>query len=161
MKSPQQHFADRVLRTVTGPMWHGPSLSDVLKDVTPEQAVAHAVPDAHSIWEIVLHVTVWADVARARIQGERLGELSPQEDWPPVSASSDSAWRAALEQLHESYRALSETVAALDEEALRTKPKGLGYTLSTLINGAIEHGTYHGGQIALLKRASPQTAGQS
>lgn len=155
MKSPQQHFADRVLRTVTGPMWHGPSLSEVLKDVTPEQALAHAINGAHSIWEIVVHVTVWADVARARIQGERLGELSPQEDWPLVSASSDAAWRAALERLHDSYRALSETVAALDEEALRTKPKGLGYTLSTLINGAIEHGTYHGGQIALLKRASP------
>ena len=79
MKSPQRHFADRVLRTVTGPMWHGPSLSEVLKDVTPEQAVAHAIPGAHSIWELVLHVTVWADEAWAKVQGDRVGELSSHE----------------------------------------------------------------------------------
>lgn len=30
---------------------------------------------------------------------------------------------------------------------------GLDYTVSNLLHGVIKHGTYHGGQIALLKRA--------
>jgi len=30
---------------------------------------------------------------------------------------------------------------------------GADYSVSNLLHGVIEHGTYHGGQIALLKRA--------
>jgi len=30
---------------------------------------------------------------------------------------------------------------------------GLDYSVSNLLHGVIEHATYHGGQIALLKRA--------
>jgi len=35
---------------------------------------------------------------------------------------------------------------------------GLDYTVATLLRGVVEHGTYHGGQIALLKRALAKSA---
>jgi len=147
-------LSNHIKRTVTGPMWHGPALAELLADVSHDQAAAKPIAGGHSIWEIVRHVTVWAEVARARIHGDRTGDLTPQEDWPPPGAATASAWTQLVEALHESHRALATDVRRLDEAAIHERVKGLDYTVGNLLHGVIEHGTYHGGQIALLKRAA-------
>ena len=146
-------LANHLKRTVTGPMWHGPALNEVLDGVTAEIAAAHPLAGAHSIWELVLHVTLWAEIARARVKGERLGDPSPIEDWPPVGDATADRWASAVERLRESYRALADEVKQLDDARLSEKITGLDYTVSNLLHGVIEHGTYHGGQIAILKKA--------
>ena len=40
----------------------------------------------------------------------------------------------------------------MDEAALEAKVKSLPYPVGILLDGLVEHGTYHGGQIALLKK---------
>jgi uncharacterized damage-inducible protein DinB len=146
-------LSNHIKRTVTGPMWHGSALAEVLAGVTPAQAAARPIRGAHSIWEIVLHVTVWADVARARLKGERMADLAPHEDWPPVAGTGADDWKAAVEQLQAIHGALATDVRRLDEAAIQAPVTGLEYTVSNLLHGVVEHGTYHGGQIALLKRA--------
>jgi len=143
-------LANHITRTVTGPMWHGPALAQALNGVSHEQAARRPVAGAHTIWEIVLHVTAWADIARARIHGERTGDPTPAEDWPPVGATGEAEWHAVVERLRESHRALAREVRHLDEHAIGEKVAGLDYTVSNLLHGVIEHGTYHGGQIVLL-----------
>ena len=101
----------------------------------------------------MLHVGAWADIARARLGGERTGDPSSQEDWPPVASGSPADWTAAVSRLHDSHQALATAVRALDDAVLDEKVAGLDYTVATLVRGVVEHGTYHGGQIALLKRA--------
>jgi uncharacterized damage-inducible protein DinB len=146
-------LSNHLKRAVTGPMWHGPALADLLDGVTADQAAAHPVPGAHSIWEIVLHVTSWADIARARLKGERTADPAPDEDWPPLGGTTADAWTAAVVRLNQAHRDLATDVRRLDEEAIDAPLKGLEYTASNLLHGVVEHGTYHGGQIALLKRA--------
>ena len=143
-------LANHITRTVTGPMWHGPALAQALNGVSHEQAARRPVAGAHTIWEIVLHVTAWADIARARIQGKRTGDPTPAEDWPPVGATGEAEWHAVVERLRDSHRALARDVRHLDERAIGEKVAGLDYTVSNLLHGVIEHGTYHGGQIVLL-----------
>ena len=147
------YLANHIKRAVSGPMWHGSALAQVLEGVTNEQAAAHPIAGAHSIWEIVVHVTAWAEIARARIQGERMGDATAEEDWPPVRDTSAAAWTAALDRLRESHRTLAHDVRHLDDSTLHTKIDALGYSASNLLHGVIEHDTYHGGQIALLKKA--------
>jgi uncharacterized damage-inducible protein DinB len=146
-------LAHHINRTVVGPMWHGPALAKVLEGVTHHQAAARPIAGAHSIWEIVLHTTAWAEIARARLRGQRLADPPPEEDWPPVGATGPAEWDAALERLRTSHRELAHEVRHLDESAIAAKISGLEYTASTLLHGVIEHGTYHGGQISLLRRA--------
>jgi uncharacterized damage-inducible protein DinB len=141
-------------------MWHGPSLDELLASVSSVQAEARPIPGAHSIWEIVLHVTAWAEIALARLHGQRTGDPAPDEDWPPVpgldsrSGSDATAnWQAALERLRESHRALATDTRRLEPSAFDDKVAGADYSVSNLLHGVIEHDTYHGGQIALLKRA--------
>jgi len=146
-------LSNELVRTATGPMWHGPALAELLRDVPYQKAAARPIRGAHTIWEIVLHVIAWSDIARARLDGERTGDPLPQEDWPPAGAGSAADWSATLSRLHESHQLLATAVRALDDAVLDQKVAGLDYTISTLVRGVVEHGTYHGGQIALLKRA--------
>jgi uncharacterized damage-inducible protein DinB len=148
-------LARHLERTVTGPMWHGPALTEVLAGVDAKRARTRPVAGAHSIWEIVLHVTAWADIARQRIQGEATGDPTPEQDWPPVS-DADADWPRTVERLNESHRVLAADARVLGDEQLDALVPGLEYTIHVLLHGIVEHGTYHGGQIALLKRAGGQ-----
>ena len=154
MHSTAAQLSNHIKRTVAGPMWHGPALDELLASVSSDQAAARPITGAHSIWEIVLHVTAWAEIALARLHGQRTGDPAPDEDWPPVRGSDAAAnWQAALERLRESYRALATDTRRLEPSAFDEKVSGADYSVSNLLHGVIEHGTYHGGQIALLKRA--------
>ena len=159
-------LANHIERTIDGPMWHGPALVEVLKGVGPDAARARPLPAAHTIWELVLHITAWADIARLRLKGEATADPAPQQDWPPVPApgpngpgsssgasESDAAWRAAIDRLVDSHRQLAADTRLLDEAMLKTKVSGLEYTVEVLLHGIIEHGTYHGGQMALLRKS--------
>lgn len=148
-------LADHIERTVTGLMWHGPSLRELLRDVTPETAAARPIAGAHTIWELVLHMTVWATIARKRLIGDALGSLTPEEDWPPVTSTEPAAWIEAMNLLETSYQTLARVVARLPETALvePVPTEGSADNALALLHGVIEHGTYHGGQIALLKHA--------
>jgi uncharacterized damage-inducible protein DinB len=148
-------------------MWHGPALLEVLKGVRGDEALARPLANAHTIWEIVLHVTAWSDIARQRLKGQSTGDPTPGQDWPAVSAVSDptsdptsdpnsdpeSEWRRAVERLVDSHRKLAADTRLLSDEQLASPVPGLDYSVSVLLRGIVEHGTYHGGQIALLKKA--------
>jgi uncharacterized damage-inducible protein DinB len=146
-------IAKRIERTVTGPMWHGPALVDVLDGVQHDRAAAKPIAGAHSIWEIVLHVTAWAEIARLRVAGQATEDPTPEQDWPPAPAADPAAWRLAVERMGEAHRQLATDARRLDDEKLDAPVPGLKYSVSTLLHGIVEHGTYHGGQIALLKKA--------
>ena len=158
MQARTLRLSNQLVRTVTGPMWHGPALAELLRDVSSQQASARPIAGAHTIWELVLHTIAWADIARARLHAERIGDPTPQEDWPPVATSSGAEWTAAVSRLQESYQLLATEVRQLDDAVLDGKVAGLDYTVATLLRGVVEHGTYHGGQIALLKRALAKSA---
>jgi uncharacterized damage-inducible protein DinB len=148
-------LGNHIERTVTGPMWHGSALNELLDGVTDEQAAAHPIAGAHSIWELVLHVTAWSDIARERLSNRFLESVPTEVDFPRVPAPSAEAWTEAKARLSASHHALARAVETLSPEGLAAvvpvpKPR---YAVSTLLHGVIEHGTYHGGQIALLKRA--------
>jgi uncharacterized damage-inducible protein DinB len=148
-------IANEIERTVSVPMWHGSALNELLDGVTFEQAAAKPIAGAHSIWEFVLHITAWSDIARERLHQRSLESAPMQVDWPPTPAPSAAAWRDALARLAASHAALARETEALSPDALAAivpvpKPR---YSVEVLLRGVIEHGTYHGGQIALLKRA--------
>src|SRR5215210_5476913 len=93
-----KRIQDQLRRSFEGPAWHGPSIKELVADVTAEQAAAKPLAKAHSIWEIVLHIAAWEEGALRRLEGER-AELSTEEDWPPVTERSEAAWREALEMM--------------------------------------------------------------
>jgi uncharacterized damage-inducible protein DinB len=146
-------LAKHIERTVSGPLWHGPVLEELLAGVTAETAAAKPIAGAHSIWELVLHITSWAEIGRARLDGRAIADPPDEVNFPAVHDRDAAAWDAARERLRESYRDLAARVRQMDEAALDVRIEGLAYTAWFMLHGIVEHGTYHGGQIALLKKA--------
>jgi uncharacterized damage-inducible protein DinB len=152
MTDPKE-LARAIRQTVSGPMWHGPSVADALNGLTYVAANSRPIPGAHSVWEIALHIASWADVARSRL-GERVMPDPPRSrDWPPVPAPSPATWRQTTEQIGSAYDALADHTDWLKSEDLARIVPGRDYTIETMLRGVIEHGTYHAGQIAILRKA--------
>jgi uncharacterized damage-inducible protein DinB len=110
-------IADQIGRAFRGESWHGPSVSEVLAGVSAEDAAAHPIPGAHSIWEIVLHLTAGYNLVLRRIRGER-AQLSPEEAWPPATETSAAAWRESQETLDELNKQLESAVRAYPAQRL-------------------------------------------
>ena len=154
MDSPSA-ISKQIEHTLSGPMWHGSALNELLDGVTFEQAATRPIPGAHTIWELVLHVSAWAEIARQRLHNRALESPPPDIDWPPVPTPTAKGWADALERLAASHKELARDSASLSADGLaaRVPVASPGYSVETLLRGVIEHGTYHGGQIALLRRA--------
>jgi len=152
-------MAEAIERSISGPMWHGPSLADLLGDVPAVDAAAYAVARAHSIWELVHHMASWTEIVRLRLSPAAPPEPTPEQDWSPVRDQSPEAWRAAVERLKTAHRELAEDVAALDDAVFVARLPGRDHTMIAMLHGIIEHDAYHGGQIAVLKRALERMTG--
>jgi uncharacterized damage-inducible protein DinB len=145
-------IAIEIGQALGGDAWHGPSLNRLLEGVTAEDAAKRPIPSAHNIWELVLHMTSWANIARRRLMGGR-PEPEEGEDWPIPGSVSEKDWESARNALSESHDRLRDVVARLsDEELAATVPKG-ERSVSNMLHGVTQHDAYHGGQIALLKKA--------
>ena len=152
MNNEGKRIALEIGQSLTGDAWHGPSLNELLDGVTAEEAFQRPIPAAHNIWELVLHITSWASITQRRLTG---GQVEPfeGEDWPIPAAVAEKNWAAARAALAESHERLREVVAGLsDEDLLRNVPKG-ERTIANMLHGVTQHAAYHGGQIAILKKA--------
>jgi len=145
-------IADQLFRIVEGDAWHGPPVGALVADVTAAMAASHPIPGAHSIWELVHHMTAWAVIARRRLGGE-ICEVTRIEDWPPVDAPTPETWSAAVQSLDRTHADLRRAVLALGDGHLDDRTAGKPYTLYVLLHGLIQHTAYHAGQIAVIKRA--------
>jgi uncharacterized damage-inducible protein DinB len=134
-------------------MWHGPALAEILRGVTHDQAARRPIPQAHTIWELVLHIITWVDVPHERLGGVARKDVGANEDWPTPPSPGAEAWQAARDRLDARHRALAADVRSLSDAQLAAKVAGHDYSVREMLHGVVEHGTYHGGQIALLKRA--------
>jgi hypothetical protein len=65
---------DQLQREHEGDPWHGSPLRQILTGLTSAQAAARPLPKAHSIWELVLHMTGWKNETRRRLSGAPAGE---------------------------------------------------------------------------------------
>lgn len=154
-----ERIVDQLRRGHERGAWHGPSVQEVLDGVTAATAAAHAIPGAHSIWELVLHITAWRGEVVRRLDGGEPGQ-PPEGDWPPVGDTSEAAWAEARRRLDDSYRRLAAAVARfaeskLDESVGRKPPDPALGTVGSyyvMLHGIAQHDAYHMGQVAILRK---------
>ena len=146
-----RRIEDQLRRALGGEAWHGPSVLELLANVTEAQAAAKPLAGAHSIWEIVLHITAWVDAARRRVEGDE-AKLTAEQDWPAVRETGEAAWKAAGEGMRNAHQALDETILQLEESRLNDRVPGQQYSVYFLLHGVVQHDLYHAGQIAILKK---------
>lgn len=157
--SETERIAGQLRRLWDGDPWYGPNISDVLRDLTPVRAAHRPILQAHTIWEIALHMASWNREVLRRL---KTGVARDPEDgdWPEQPAASDENWRWTREMLEASLRALVAEAerfpAGRLDEILgdeRDRPLGSGVSYYVLLHGIVQHNVAHTAQMSLLKKA--------
>lgn len=147
-------IADQLRRAFDGDAWHGDSVLEILRGVDARTAAAHPVAGAHSIWELVLHITAWDEAVRKRMFSDVLVEVDDADNFPTVVDASEAAWAKAVERAKKTHEELIAAVTQFPESRLSDPIPGKDHDFSNMLLGAVEHELYHAGQIALLKKAA-------
>ena len=149
-------IADQARRTFEGPAWHGPALKEVLRDVGAQQAHTRPLAEAHTIWELVLHVMAWQKVALRRLGGEQVTDLPPDVDFPRIVEVTEAAWQRTLSELDGLHSETMAVIKAMADSGLDEIVGGVDaeWTAYQTLHGLIDHNLYHAGQIAILKKAT-------
>ncbi len=147
-----ERIADQLRRAFAGDAWHGPAVLELLADVDSRVAAARPIPGAHSIWEIVAHLSAWEEALTHRLGG-RAAELEGAQDWPAVSDTSPAAWKQTVDTLKQRHAELIAAVEAMPEYRLLNQVPNRGHDFYHMLHGCVQHELYHAGQIAVLKKA--------
>ncbi|MGA8028809.1 MAG: DinB family protein [Bryobacteraceae bacterium] len=143
------NIRDQLRRVYEGPAWLGPSLKEILSNVGEELARRRLISGAHTVWELVLHITAWMRIARERLSSLQIRDHTEEENWPAVTGS----WQETLDTLEWEERALEEAVRSFPSERLQEPaPASEPQSFYILLHGVVQHTAYHAGQIAVLKK---------
>ena len=148
-----QRILDHYEGVLDGDAWHGDAIWPTLDRISPQQAAARPVPAAHTIWEIVLHMTFWENVGAQRLSGARAG-LVEELNFPAMPDPTDESWSKTLDEFRASNERFREALRRLDPAKLDDLSAAGKRTFYGEAHGVIEHHVYHLGQIALLKKAA-------
>lgn len=153
MKTELQRLEEQLERALEGEAWHGPSVLEVLEGVSAYQAAAHPVAGAHSIWELVLHLSTDYGLVLRRLGGDGR-QLTDSEGWPEVPEPSEVNWSESVRKLKLLNAELRRAIGSFPPERLdEPLVPDVPYTAYTQFIGVTQHHLYHAGQMALLKKA--------
>ena len=148
MNTEIQNILSLLTKTFEKNAWHGPSVKEVLSDITPEQSLKR-LDRTHSIIELVAHMTSWRIFVIRKLEGDIDYKVEDDKNFP-----AESDWTKALKDLYASQAQLVELVKNFPSVKLSDiVPHGsYKYSYYTLVHGIIHHDLYHIGQIALIKK---------
>ena len=115
--SVKSNLAQKLLTVWNGDPWYGSSSSAILSGVSATEALAHPLPLAQSIWEILLHMTAWTEEAASRMEGGE-SKQPARGDWPAVTGSTQEEWLAAQGDLLAARKVLLKLIENSHEESL-------------------------------------------
>lgn len=149
------HELQRILQqyddALSGEAWYGDPVWKILQGIDAPCAAAHPITGAHSIWQLVMHMSFWESVAVRRTSGP----VVPDEklNFPETPLANEADWQRTLSQFRDSNREFREALFRIDPANLDQCTPGGQRTFRWEWLGVIQHHIYHAGQIALLKRA--------
>lgn len=152
-------IVDQLRRAMDGDAWYGPAVFAALDGISPEQARHRPIPEAHTAWEIALHMRSWNREVLRRLK-DGVAREPADGDWPEVPDATPENWRFTLQSLEQSLRELIAAVERFPAERLdeplgatRDRPLGSGVSYYVLLHGIVQHNLAHAAQISLLKKS--------
>ena len=102
-----QQIADSYRAATVKAAWYGPSLAELLAQISPELATTAPVPGSHSISELLQHLLLWNERVRNTSDSNSLPRWQPEKEWaePPIPWNElVSRWSLSRELLEEKIR---------------------------------------------------------
>jgi len=144
------HETDRIADsyhavTIKG-AWYGPSLADLLAEMSPELATTPPTPGAHTISALLQHLLLWNERVRNTSSSNPMPRWEAEEEWaePPIP------WNELLARWNQSRDMLEDKIRKFPIEDLAKQVSGRSYPYETMLRGIVQHAIYHSGQIAMI-----------
>ncbi|HRQ42116.1 MAG TPA: hypothetical protein PLD25_29710 [Chloroflexota bacterium] len=137
-------------QTFEGKPYYCPSLLSTLEHIPADIAIRKPRWSAHSIWDVVVHLTAELNYAHTVIDGTAEAWIAGETTWPAITDTSPAAWQKASAELKKANRALGHAVKQLDDSILEQKPVPVRGPFYLMLHGTIQHNVFHAGQISLL-----------
>lgn len=138
--------------------WHGPSVRSILIGVTEEKSKIKIMENAHSIYEILLHMLAWTEEVNSRLRGG-IPKEPVNGDWPKLSDFQKLDWDGLIVKFLDESLSTFVTIKNFPAVKLnkivgveRNAPLGTGISYKSMITGLIQHNIYHSAQISLLNK---------
>lgn len=145
-------FANELRKGYSGDAWHGNCVSAIISSVSKDQIFKRPIPTAHTIAELVLHLTSWTEEVFSRLEGN-LAKEPEKGDWPMAKEETMQEWDAILSDFRLANEKLLNLAREISEDQWRTtvnQVSGPRVNYFELFNGLVQHHAYHAGQISLL-----------
>ena len=141
-----QRIADSYRAATVKGAWYGPSLAEMLPEISPELAATPPFPGAHSISALLQHLLLWNERIRNTSDSHPMPRWQPEEEWaePPIP------WNELVTRWNQSRDLLEEKIRNFPIEDLARQVPGRSYPYETMFQGIVQHAIYHSGQIAMI-----------
>jgi len=143
-------IASLLQQTFEGCAYYGPSVVKTLENVTADVASRKPLWSAHTIWELVAHITAELNYARSVIEGDAGPWIEGITTWKTITDNSEDSWREAIQDLIIANRTFVQIVKGLDDAILNQQPIRVRGPYYLMLHGVMHHSIYHSGQISLL-----------
>jgi uncharacterized damage-inducible protein DinB len=126
--------------------WYGPSLAELLADMSPELATTPPTPGAHTISALLQHLLLWNERVCNTSSNNPMPRWQAEEEWaePPIP------WNELLARWNQSRDLLEDKIRKFPVEDLAKQVSGRSYAYETMLHGIVQHAIYHSGQIAMV-----------
>ncbi len=142
---------DQYDRALGGDAWHGDNVWKLLGEVRPEEAFQRVLPESHTIWELVAHMTFWETQVARRLRGEP--DLPEAElNFPSTPQATAENWKKALDRFRRSNEEFRAELAKVADSRLDEPLSSPEKSVYVELHGVIQHHLYHAGQIAILRK---------
>ena len=141
-----EQIADSYRAATVKGAWYGPSLTELLAQISAELATTPPVPGSHSISALLQHLLLWNERIRNTSDVNSLPRWQPEKEWaePPIP------WKELVSRWSQSRELLEQKIRNFPIEDLAKQVPGRNYPYETMFRGIVEHAIYHSGQIAMV-----------
>jgi len=141
-----QRIADSYRAATIKAAWYGPSLAELLAEISPDLATAPPAPGGHSISALLQHLLLWNERVRNASDSNPLPRWQPEKEW----AEPAIPWNELVTRWNQSRDLLEEKIRNFPLEDLAQQVAGRSYPYETMLHGIVQHAIYHSGQIAMV-----------
>jgi len=130
------------------------NLDTALKDLAPEDRGRLADGHPHSVWMLVEHIRITQhDLLEFCVNPKYKEPKWPDDYWPdPNTPPTDAAWNESLSAIKRETATFAEFAANDPRDLAARIPHGTGQTYLRTILVAVDHTSYHVGQIIAVRR---------
>jgi len=141
-----QRIADSYRAVTLKGAWYGPTLAELLAQISPELATTPPIPGAHSISALLQHLLLWNERIHNPSDSHPPPRWQAEQEWaePPIP------WNELVARWNQSRDQLEERIRNFPVEDLPKQVPGRTYPYEKLLHGIVQHAIYHSGQIAMI-----------